>query len=72
MDFEGSDVMSGRRRGELLEKLLGAGCMGPLLELRGWCYHTNDGAKRAVWMYLVFLVRRASSVLYFYNLLHSN
>jgi len=26
----------------LLEKLLGAGCMGALLELRGWCYHRND------------------------------
>ena len=42
-----------------------------LLELRGWCYHGNDGAKRAVWMYLVFSVRRASSVLYSYNI-HSN
>jgi len=33
--------------------------------------HGNGGAKRAVWMYLVFSVRRASSVLYSYNQ-HSN
>jgi len=41
-----------------------------LLELRGWRYHGTDGAKPAVWMYLVLLVRRASSVLYSYNLIH--
>jgi len=56
----------------LLEKLLGAGCMGALLELRGWCYHRNDGTRQAVWMYLVFSVRPASSFLYFYNIQHSN
>jgi len=38
----------------------------------GRCYHRNDGAKRAVWMYILFSVRRASSVPDSYNLQHSN
>jgi len=55
----------------LLEKLLGAGDMGAARVERVVLPWERWG-KPAVWMYLVLLVLRASSVLHSYNLLHSN